>query len=284
MQFLKSIFIFIIHSNLLISFCAVAFFLTGAQLTGLERVEIGRAIVIFSATFLTYNLTIFLSSFNRQGKKAQGKMSWYLRHKWVLYVMLLASLLLLLIFFPYENPEECLFFIHLGFISILYNVPDRLFNTSYRSIRSIPLIKIFLIAYVWAALGAWYPAILQPAPSGFPFLLFFLFFLFILAITLPFDIRDYYSDQKTELLTIPGLIGIRSTKLVAVGLMLIYGGVLGAFIMPWTSVVLLVLIPSFLIWFSSNQRQDWYYTGLVDGLIILQYFLVCLFIGGTKLG
>lgn len=282
MGLLKSIFIFFIHSNLLISFCAVAFFLTGVKLLGVEEDYYERAFLIFVATFLTYNLTIFLSAIYRGEEAGKGKMEWFLRHKKVLYASLFFSFLLLIWFFPFSSLYECLFFLHLGVISVLYNIPDRLANTRYRSIRSIPLIKIFLIAYVWAALGAWYPAILEPGNSN-PSYLFVLFFLFILAITLPFDIRDYHSDQRTALLTIPGLIGIRATKLVASGLMLLYGVGMGIEYLEWQPVGILTFFTIVLIWFSASARPDWYYTGLIDSLIILQYLLICLFKTGTNL-
>ena len=65
-------------------------------------------------------------------------------------------------------------------------------------------------------MGVLYPAILMEAPDmGRVVHIFITQFIFILAITLPFDIRDYYRDLAHPLWTIPGLIGIDRTKKLA---------------------------------------------------------------------
>lgn len=267
---------FIIYSNLLISCGALVFFKTGAKLLHAAPVSIRAQVLIFSATFLIYNLNIFLIHLLRKRKKQrkEGKLAWFWKNKKLLLSLLGLSLLALLWSFPYHSWQESLFFIQLGLISVLYNVPDRYAQTKFRSIRSIPLIKIFLIAYVWASIGAFYPALLAQDLNREVMLLFCLFFIFILAITLPFDIRDYYGDKRASLLTVPGVVGIRATKILALILMLLYSLGLILFFGQWLAAVILYFITAFLVAGSTAKRPDWYFTGIVDSLLLLQFLLV----------
>ena len=267
---------FFIYSNLLISCCAVAFVLTGAHFLKVDLLEVEPLVLTFSATFLIYNLNIFLVSQLRKKNKPAGKMGWFFRNKKLIYSLLIISLGLLLWSFPYGSGQKSLFFLHLGIISILYNVPDRYANTAFRSIRSIPLIKIFLIAYVWASIGAFYPALEHQQPLWEVMPLFMLFFLFILAITLPFDIRDYYGDKKRSLLTVPGIAGIEFTKGLAVSFLLLYSVAIGFIYHEFTGPLVTATVGIALITFSSSDRPDWYYTGWVDSLLLLQYVMLVL--------
>lgn len=275
MRWIRQIIPFLIKSNLYIAFCAVAFVSTGAKLLGTEPLTLHQAALIFSSTFLTYNLTIFLVNvIDKRKPGTPGKMGWFLKHRYVLYPLLGLNLIVLIGVFPYHSGPQSLFFLHLGVISILYNVPDRLANTSYRSIRSIPLLKVFLIAYVWAAIGVFYPGLLSGRADDEVYTLFFLFFSFIIAITLPFDIRDYAPDQNRSLLTVPGVMGIGPTKWLAMLSMLVYCTGLALYYSLWLQAILLMLISLPLIWFSSQEKKDWYYTGLLDGIILLNFFLL----------
>lgn len=275
MRWIRQIILFLIKSNLFIALCAVAFVSTGTKLLGTEPLTLLQSALIFTSTFLTYNLTIFLVNlFDQKKGKAAGKMGWFLHHRYIIYPLLGLSLGILIWVFPYHSSRQSFFFIHLAVISILYNVPDRMADTAYRSIRSIPLLKVFLIAYVWAAIGVLYPALLNGSAGEKVYTLFLLFFSFIVAITLPFDIRDYAPDQKKSLLTVPGIIGINATKWLAMISMLVYcsGLVLSYGLVLQAGIILLISLP--LIWFSSEEKKSWYFTGLLDGIILLQFFLL----------
>lgn len=275
MHRIRQLTLFLIRSNLFIALCSVAFVFTGASLLGKLSLSLQQAVLIFSATFLTYNLTIFLINLlDGRQSGAGNKMGWFLQNCRILYLLLGLNVMLLLWVFPYHSWSEALFFLHLALISILYNVPDRLANTSYRSIRSIPLLKVFLIAYVWAAIGAVYPALSVGMPNREVGTLFILFFFFILAITLPFDIRDYSRDRQRSLLTVPGVLGIQPTKWLALISMLAYCTGLVIFYERLWSALLIALISMPLIWFSSHKKKEWYYTGLLDGIILIQFFLL----------
>lgn len=109
-------------------------------------------------------------------------------------------------------------------------------------------------------------------------MLLFRRFLFILALALLFDIRDFSYDRTMNTLTIPGLIGVRSTKLISLGLLFIYvlvslqaeqGPVQVALLASAIGAGLVVL-------FSSEEKPRMYYLLLADGAMLLHAGLVYL--------
>ena len=152
-------------------------------------------------------------------------------------------------------------------------------------LRNIPLIKIFLIAYVWAAVTAFSPLVetgleVSVLLGNKRYLLLFAErIIFILAITIPFDIRDFDQDREHSLVTIPSLAGTRVSKMFSIFLLLIY--VLITIKLYGKGMEMLVLLlsgilASILILRSRKELPDIYFTGLIDGLLVLQPILILL--------
>ena len=102
-------------------------------------------------------------------------------------------------------------------------------------------------------------------------------FLFIIAITLPFDVRDLKFDEKTNLKTIPRLIGVKGTILFAE--LLLVGSITLLYILlpnPIHFYGLLIghLITMFLILFTAEKRTELFFAGLVEGTVLILYFSV----------
>ena len=166
-------------------------------------------------------------------------------------------------------------------LSIAYVVP--LFSKK-RRLRDFHFIKIFMVAIVWAWVTVLLPIIHTKTPiSSNHLLLFTERMLFIFAITLPFDIRDLEIDQHTKVTTIPKKIGISKSiylSLVCLALMILISSYLFAihFYTPATYLALLIsfLITARLISLSPRYTHDYFYTGALDGMMILQALLVIL--------
>ncbi|NJN28159.1 MAG: hypothetical protein HC819_20400 [Cyclobacteriaceae bacterium] len=191
-----------------------------------------------------------------------------------------AIIILLVIVFghvPFLQATTIVFLFHLGIISILYNVPDRHAGHPFLPLRFIPVLKIFLIAYVWAALASLLPGVIarQPLCSTFYVYSFVSHFSFILAITLPFDIRDYKADQLSQLVTIPQLIGLVPTKILALLCLGVFAAFARSHIHPVYFIVFLS-ITALLILFASAQRHRLYYVFCLDGTIILYFIAITL--------
>lgn len=165
-----------------------------------------------------------------------------------------------------------------GLLSISYILP--IFKNGGR-LRDFHFIKIFVIVVAWAWLTVFIPY-LNHSTIGFKELILLLLerSFFIFAITLPFDIRDLNIDAKTQVKTLPALLGLATTKKLAylsLGLMTVcilwnyfegiytFSNIIALFISICTAVILVA--------YSKPLLPDQYFTGLVDGLIVFQALL-----------
>jgi 4-hydroxybenzoate polyprenyltransferase len=106
---------------------------------------------------------------------------------------------------------------------------------------------------------------------------------FIFAITIPFDIRDMSLDAVQQLDTLPGVLGEnRAKKWAYLSLAIMIAAVLGSahwsyYALP-TAVALLLSASStvWMVWKSTAARHDYYFTGLLDGTMLIQAGLVWL--------
>lgn len=170
-----------------------------------------------------------------------------------------------------------------GAISVLYGLPLR-FGSKRQRLRDIGVVKIFLIAFVWAYIGSILPAgcILEKGLFAQTWLLFAADYLFIIAITIPFDIKDMTIDAMHAVRTLPVLLG-RELAMSLAMVLLFVSGVLYTlnfrhfFSAPIDYTIPLcvsLLISGMTIWLSQRSKRDWIYFGLLDGMLILQYVLV----------
>ncbi|GAB3202806.1 hypothetical protein GCM10027293_30060 [Pontibacter aydingkolensis] len=170
--------------------------------------------------------------------------------------------------------------LHLALISVWYTVPIVYKSSWVRPLRSIPLLKVFLIAYVWAVVTAWFPLLDAgiAAWDGEAMLLLLRRFLFILSLALLFDIRDYAYDRSTNTLTIPGLIGVRNTKFISITLLAVY--TLLAATSETGEVQLALMASAFVaalvVLFSDEHKPRIYYALLADGAMLVHAGLVYL--------
>jgi len=163
-------------------------------------------------------------------------------------------------------------------LAILYILPLR----NGQNLRQIPFLKIFIIAITWVWVTAWLPLIITDSSID-PWHGIFLAhrFFFIFAITMPFDIRDVYTDRNSDVKTLPSYYGIRRSKLWAIGIsvlaFLLLLPLFNSQDLPLTMAPLyfLVFAGSVVgIYWSSPQRSEWYFGYLLDGLM--------LFMGGME--
>ncbi len=106
----------------------------------------------------------------------------------------------------------------LGLITILYTIPVFSENTNLRGLTGV---KIFIIAFVWAGSTVILPVINFLELLQWNVILHFLqIFCMLFVLILPFEIRDLKYDM-VQLGTIPQQFGVRRTKLIGVGVLII---------------------------------------------------------------
>lgn len=166
-----------------------------------------------------------------------------------------------------------------GLLSIGYILPA--FGGKKR-LRDFNFIKIFLVAFVWAWVTVALPWLyFQNALSADFFLLFIERFLFIFAITIPFDIRDLKVDEHTNVVTIPKAIGVKRSIQLALGMLAVMIVIASYFFATgfysqgvYFGMLVSFLVTAWVVYISDRQEHDYFFTGLVDGMMLLQPVLI----------
>lgn len=273
---LRKLFNFLLYSNIYIAFCALAATWQTAYLLDLP-LSYSAPIYpfVFFATWLIYALHRLLSlrklppALRIERFQVIGH---YQKHIW-LYA-LFAALASTWFFFQLRWESQLALSVP-ALLSLGYVLP--FLGKQKRRLRDIHFIKIFLIALVWAMVTGLLPA-LEAGVSlqRSVWLLVLERGCFVFAITLPFDIRDLELDQKNQVQTLPAVLGIRQTLYLAWGLLAV-AGIIAAFLYPPLqagALLLSLLISALLIGYAPQQKQDYYFTALIDGLLWLQAGLV----------
>lgn len=270
---------YILFSNLFIAACAFGLVWQTYLLLQVP-VRFWEAGLAFLATFFVYNLDGLLPYKFNQNVVFSERKKWISRHRPILLVVVgLSGLAAFYLFIRYVQVGHIWFIAHLVVISLLYSwqiIPDK--DGTYKPLRNVPLVKVFLIAYVWSCVTVLLPllSIGMPAFSVEVGVLLLRRFCFLFALTLLFDIRDYDKDKVTNTLTFPGLVGIRNTKILSVTLLLLFGW------LTWqteTGAALLALelsgvAAAGVVLFSHQKRSDLYFLILADGMMLMQFLLV----------
>ncbi|UOQ54479.1 UbiA family prenyltransferase [Hymenobacter cellulosivorans] len=237
------------------------------------------ALLIFTATLFLYNIDSVLPYKFRQQAVLSGRKLWMIQHRRELFGLALVSLAVAAVLFWVDGWRHLTLFLgHLAAISLLYSFPIVKLRGRWRALRDFPLLKVFLIAYVWAAITVWVPALYLNKALTAPvvLVLFGRRFLFILALAFVFDIRDYTKDLLSGTRTFPGIFGIRAAKILALlclaaSSLLIPQGITSAHLLVLTVPTLLT---SLIVWFADETRPDYYFALLADGIMVVQFLAV----------
>lgn len=235
--------------------------------------------LIFSATLFLYNLDSVLPYKQGQQPGLSQRKQWMRQHRRLLVgVALVAGIVAGVLFLLDARLHLTLFLGHLGAISVLYSMPLVRRGGRWWALRDLPLLKVFLIGYVWAAVTVWIPALYLGRGVGEPvvLVLFLRRFLFVLALAFVFDIRDYTKDRLTGTRTFPGVFGIQTTKYVALGALLVAAGLVppGAPAGHEAALRLPLLVAALVVWFAEESRPDYYFALLTDGVLLVQFLAV----------
>lgn len=228
----------------------------------------------FFSTLLIYNLLRLIPYFLDKSHKSD-KDKWLYDNKNSLLGIIIISIGFLTPLIWGMDLYKFVFLAHVGFLSLIYSLPFT--QNRFRNLRAIPFLKIFIISYVWSMVIVGLPSLNQHMDWNEFLLNFTNVFLFILAITLPFDIRDFRIDFKDGLKTIPGTIGINATKVLAIATLLGSSLISCILFMSYIHIMLeaiLVISGVLLIYKSDKNFSDWYYLFLIDGLIILKAIII----------
>ncbi len=247
------------------------------------KIDLHYILFIFFGTLFLYILHNIKGTEESIPDVIRDKIVIITKMKTLLFILIGLSAVVLIYNFFYLKLITIIYLSILGFISIWYVVP--VFGKQKR-LRDYSIIKIFLIALVWATLS-FIPTLGNQISFKVKALLFLQNYLYIFALTIPFDIRDCEYEKFKGLKTIPSVIGKR--KSILLSLLLLSGSVLIAFLLidNYGSINFIALVTGYLLAMiaianSHNKTGDYYFTGLLDGMTIVIFILILAYklIGG----
>jgi 4-hydroxybenzoate polyprenyltransferase len=271
---------YFLFGNIFIAACAVCLLAATYQLTGIPfSWKLG--LLVFLATFFLYNFDSLLPTKLHFLGYISPRKAWVLAHRRQLAAGVLATgAAVLLIFYWTFRMAHFWLLVHLGLISMLYSLPVVPGRNKWVLLRNIPLLKVFLIAYVWACVTVWLPLLGAgwDIRSTEGWYLFAQRFLFILPLTIIFDIRDVDKDQASATLTLPRLIGVAPAKVTA-GLILLAYLALVTLTQGGSQRLALIVCG---LWYGAviglarKSRSEYFYALAADGILVLPMLLLWL--------
>jgi len=274
---------FFINTNIYISTAAVLLTLETQVQLGMRPQFHPYLLLLFFATLFDYNLHRFITVLANKQALNSDKHKWVQKHLVFFYALVAFSLAGFLCAVFYADFKVLVTLAPIAVVTIFYSLPVyKNKNTIFR-LREISYLKIFLISFVWAAATILLPII----QSGISFNKEHIFimlterFLFIFAIAIPFDIRDMEADMEDKLKTIPLLIGKKNSLILANVTLVLFTIVFLAHHQPhrdlWFINLALALSAVTSFFFLNNkklQSKHFYYSGILDGTLLLQGVLV----------
>jgi 4-hydroxybenzoate polyprenyltransferase len=272
----------LLYSNTLIAICAIAFLCEGYLLLG-DEIHYDPLIFLTGASALfTYMLIRLVAVKRISSYEPDERWDFFLKHLKYFRIITIMALLISSVFYFMIPSNVQIALLVPGLISVLYGLP---LGTKFR-LRDIGLIKIFLIAFVWAYISSVLPAINSgnEISNLAVFILFLANYCFTFAITLPFDIKDLKIDKMNNVKTIPVYLGEENTYNLSALLLFISAGlhvylqreILHGQIDYSIPISISILISLLIVWITRSKKKDnFLYFGILDGMILLQ-FLICL--------
>jgi 4-hydroxybenzoate polyprenyltransferase len=280
MRYLRAIFDFLLYTNLWLAAAALAMAAqTQLLLSGRMHPTPLLGFVFFS-TLLLYAIHRLVGLKKLGGAPSIGRYEKIAVFKKALNALVPAAAALACFWFLELHTSVKLAAIWPSLIALAYVIP----LWRGRRLRDLHYIKIFLIAAAWSWITVYLPAVELGMRKNIPMLAIALERLFfIFALTLPFDIRDLDADRRDGVKTIPGRLGIRRTKWLALACLL---AVLALAALNhhidvystahFAALALSALATGSLIASASTRKSDYFYSGAIDGMMILQPFLIWL--------
>ena len=270
MKYLKNAFELYVNSSIHVSLAVVAFTLITIFEHDLE-IDYNFLFFIFFASVSGYNFVKYAGI----AKLFHLSLAKNLR---IIQVFSLLCFIVLIYFTLKLSLEVIIAGGIMGVFTLFYAVP--LFGGG-KNLRSLPGIKIFIIAIVWGGSTVVLPLINAGEYLGFEAILDFLQRLFlVLVLTLPFEIRDLDFDNE-ELGTIPQKLGVSVTRIFgSILIFLIFS--IELFQKSFNSTEFLAMmvmlgVTGFFLWISGRDQGKYFASFWVEALPVFYLGIYLIF-------
>ena len=223
---------------------------------------------VFSSTLLTYNFQRLIKS-NQIIQNPTNHILWVQTHKKNLNILFFISSILCLVSFlkVYNWGLISVFTLSISMvISFLY-----VLKIKTKTLRDIPYLKIHLIAIIWVVAIGIFELLNEKYFTSEKWGFVLAHYFYIVAVTIPFDIRDLKYDDPSHR-TIPQVFGIIKAKIISVLFLIIYFLIAINEQQDLIKNVLFigVIIYTIILIITSNKnRNEFHYSGLIEGSILL---------------
>ncbi len=256
-------------SNLYISIAAGVICSGLSHLLNYDQIfEIG--LFVFSSTLSVYSFQR-LVKYKLEEKRESELNSWLEKtiKIQIIYILLSAILSIYLYFFTLNAFENTKWWMALSLLlSILYAV-----KINGKSLRDVPYLKMHLIAIVWCK-ALLFPVLLNNDYESTNLLFILIHYFLFIALCIPFDIRDLNFDDSS-LRTLPQVVGVNNSKLICIVAFLFFA--VGSILLKPNLIenyfyILSIFIAFIILSFATEKRKTFYYSILIDGIILLLGF------------
>ena len=164
----------------------------------------------------------------------------------------------------------------LGSSGLAYAILPGPLSRIANSLREVPRLKLTVLSIVWGGATVLLPLLIMGIEVC-PVQLSFVFIarvLYIAGLTIPFDVRDLNVDSD-GMKTVPMVWGVVKSLWFASALVLMAGGV-WAFLEQYR-LAIHSLLTAVLVCPKVHKpyRGEWYYSILLDGMLLIQVFVLC---------
>ncbi len=257
---LINLFKFYINSSVhvalaVVSLCVLTF------LTNEIRIHYWLLVFVFCSTVVGYNFAKYFPARIQEKDKLPTTFN-------AIIVISIASAAGLLLSCFFLESETIMVAIVLGVFNFFYAMP-----LPYKTLREIPFLKVFIIAFIWTAVTLGLPYIESKTLLVYDAKLYFEIaerFCWIVLLMIPFEIRDYNYDRQ-NLKTLATVFGVYAIKLFGVSLcciLLFTRLVVISFEHTATYGVIYISMVLALV-FSKTQQRTYYASFWVEGLPIV---------------
>lgn len=272
MSLLKKWFSFYIFANIHVGLAA--FCLTQISMKEFAVEDRSLSYFVFFSTILAYN---FMRVF--QLDRINSMIAIWIRSNKNALILLNSVCLVFVVYFSLDfRLSISLVLLPFLLATIFYAIPG---SSKLKGLRYVPGFKLFLISFTWAGITLYLPLfVAQLQGTDGIWIAFVQRFLFIMALAIPFDIRDADFDFP-DLKTLPQLIGIKNSKVVAVLAMVIFA-LLELYRAQHNEasfiVLVLITILSIVLIVGSRPGQKRFYSSFwVESIPVFWYTLLLLF-------
>jgi 4-hydroxybenzoate polyprenyltransferase len=277
---LRQLFNNFIFGNIFISLCAVGMVFTTYLMNGLPISVTAFVVFIAMATYLLYNFHYYSSRLNfnnyKELKYSAGKIS----ISKIESVFYLIGILVLIVSIFYLPRRVFFSLLPLILIAITYTIPFIKLKNRRVTLGEIPIIKTPVLAIVWGISTTVIPLVEQniSLSTSFIWMQVISRSLFIFALCIPFEIRDVDSDRNKNIMTLPVIYGIKTTKII--GTLIVFLELITHHFIPVISESSMIALDISslvaLIWIIRRDKTTgiYFYKFLVDGTMLVRFIFL----------